>query len=303
MKFWVGVTDKNWFDYLRSKSPDEVNFWQPSGLPVANFLAPGDLFLFKLHSPNNFIAGGGFFVRFAKLPARMAWDAFEQKNGVASYSSLRDRVTQYRGPFRGDPDIGCNVLNAPFFWDREDWIPVPPSWSNNIVRGKTFDSHEGDGAAVWKAVMARLESRAASLQPAVSEPRYGPAYLAHARLGQGAFRVLVTDAYQRRCAVTGEKTLPVLEAAHIKPYSEEGPHHVSNGLLLRSDLHTLFDDGYLTVDGDLRLVVSSKIREEFQNGKEYYRYDGAPLMNLPGNADERPSRTYLEWHQNNRYLG
>ncbi|RPI44481.1 MAG: hypothetical protein EHM59_12710 [Betaproteobacteria bacterium] len=53
--------------------------------------------------------------------------------------------------------------------------------------------------------------------------RFGAEYLMRGRLGQGAFRVLVTDAYQRRCAVTGEKTLPVLEAAHIRPYAEDGP--------------------------------------------------------------------------------
>ena len=51
----------------------------------------------------------------------------------------------------------------------------------------------------------------------------------------------MTDAYERRCAVTGEKTLPVLEAAHIRPYALLGPHRVNNGLLLRSDLHKLFD--------------------------------------------------------------
>src|SRR5690606_11461688 len=78
-------------------------------------------------------------------------------------------------------------------------------------------------------------------------PRYGAEYLARARLGQGAFRVLVTDAYQKRCAISGERTLPVLQAAHIRPYAAAGPHRVSNGLLLRSDLHILFDRGYVTV--------------------------------------------------------
>src|SRR5271167_1536981 len=112
-------------------------------------------------------------------------------------------------------------------------------------------------------------------EPAVgnAEPsgrRFGEEYLARSRLGQGAFRVLVTDAYERRCAVTGEKTLPVLEAAHIKPYALEGPHQVRNGLLLRSDLHKLFDLGYVTVTPALRLEVSSRLREEWHNGKEYY---------------------------------
>ena len=58
----------------------------------------------------------------------------------------------------------------------------------------------------------------------------------------------------------------MLEAAHIKPYGSGGPHVPENGLLLRSDLHTLFDQGYMTVDADeLKAVISSRIREEFEN--------------------------------------
>ena len=89
------------------------------------------------------------------------------------------------------------------------------------------------------------------------------------RLGQSAFRVIVTDAYERRCAITGEGTPPVLEPAHIKPYSSGGPHEPENGLLLRSDLHTLADQGYVTVDADqLKVVVSSRIREGFLRAGE-----------------------------------
>jgi putative restriction endonuclease len=90
--------------------------------------------------------------------------------------------------------------------------------------------------------------------------------------------VIVTDAYERRCAITGERTLPVLEAAHIKPYGSGGPHELENGLLLRSDLHTLFDQGYVTVDADqLKVVVSSRIREEFENGRDYYHLHGRAI--------------------------
>jgi putative restriction endonuclease len=78
-------------------------------------------------------------------------------------------------------------------------------------------------------------------------PRYGKPLLVWPRIGQGVFRIAVTDAYGRACAVTGEHSLPALEAAHIRPYAAEGLHDVANGLLLRSDLHRLFDKGYVTV--------------------------------------------------------
>ena len=132
--------------------------------------------------------------------------------------------------------------------------------------------------------------------------RYGAEYLARARLGQGAFRVLVTEAYHRRCAITGERTLPVLEAAHIRPYAESGPHRISNGILLREDLHTLFDDGYITLSPDLRVKVSSRIREEFENGREYYAHHGQPLVAMPERAEERPDTDLLRWHNEHVFV-
>jgi putative restriction endonuclease len=127
--------------------------------------------------------------------------------------------------------------------------------------------------------------------------------LTRARLGQGAFRVLVTEAYERRCAITGERTLPVLEAAHIKPYSQSGPHLISNGLLLRSDLHILFDEGYVTVTEDYHVQVSDYIREQYENGREYYQYRGKPLLKVPGTSYERPSAEFLRWHNEKVYVG
>jgi hypothetical protein len=71
---------------------------------------------------------------------------------------------------------------------------------------------------------------------------------------------------------------------------------VSNGLLLRSDLHKLFDEGYITVDpADRKILVSPRIREEFENGREYYRLHGSPIRE-PAVAAYRPSVEHLEYH-------
>ena len=69
--------------------------------------------------------------------------------------------------------------------------------------------------------------------------------------------MLVTDIYHRRCAVTQERTLPALEAAHIRPYGEGGEHEPRNGLLLRRDIHSLFDAGYVTVTPSLHFEVGA----------------------------------------------
>src|SRR5258708_34029529 len=70
-----------------------------------------------------------------------------------------------------------------------------------------------------------------------------------------------------------KRTLPALEAAHIKPFSEGGIHDPTNGLLLRRDIHALFDSGYVTVTPDLKYHVSRRIKEEFQNGRHYYPFE------------------------------
>jgi putative restriction endonuclease len=90
MKIYVGLTDGDWFERLSALAPDEVNFWQPSGGREFRSLQAGEPFLFKLHSPNNVVAGGGHFVRYSRLPASIAWEAFGEKNGRGDLSRALD---------------------------------------------------------------------------------------------------------------------------------------------------------------------------------------------------------------------
>ena len=122
------------------------------------------------------------------------------------------------------------------------------------------------------------------------------------RLGQGAFRVAVTDAYARCCAVTGEHSLPALEAAHIRPFAKTGSHEISNGLLLRSDIHRLFDLGYVTISPDHRFQVSKRLREDYSNGRSYYPLDGK-LVQLPAVRAEQPDLVNVSWHNESVYRG
>jgi putative restriction endonuclease len=90
---------------------------------------------------------------------------------------------------------------------------------------------------------------------------------------------------------------PIVDAlCHIRPFADNGPHQIDNGLLLRSDLHNLFDLGYLTVTLDYRVKVSRRIREEFENGHDYYALDKQPLQVMPRLESARPAREFLEWH-------
>ncbi len=306
MKIYVGVTDSDWYNQLKSSDCDEVNFWRPGGNSTFKALKPNELFLFKLHSPRDYIVGGGFFVKFSILPTYLAWEAFGLKNGTKDILELNQRVEKYRAKnnlLSTNPSIGCIILTEPFFFDEKDWIPCPSDWKPSIVQGKTYDTETTIGMEIYTSVTDRLEIESTSEKSREERiNKYAESLVKH-RLGQGAFRISVADAYQRRCAITGEKTLPVLEAAHIKPYAENGPHQINNGILLKSDYHTLFDRGYITIDEHFRIDVSKRLNEDYGNGKDYYKHHGEKLLILPENTFDQPSIDYLRWHNENIFLG
>jgi mRNA-degrading endonuclease toxin of MazEF toxin-antitoxin module len=115
-------------------------------------------------------------------------------------------------------------------------------------------------------------------------------------LRQGTFRLAVTSAYSRSFTVTGEQSLPALEAAHIRPFGDGGEHEVGNGLLLRSDIRRLFDTGYVGVTPDYKFVVSCYLRGDYSNGRSYYPLHGQPIA-LPAKREEWPcAAEALAWH-------
>jgi putative restriction endonuclease len=166
-----------------------------------------------------------------------------------------------------------------------------------------YESTEGAGDAIWREYSARSTFANRDLLPKIADERekYGSPILMKPRIGQSSFRILVTNAYKKRCAITGENTLIALEAAHIVPYSTEGTHEVSNGMLLRADFHKLYDVGLVGVTPDLRIKISPRIRESYFNGKAYYRMDGKELEVIPDLPEHRPDPDRLNWHMQNRF--
>ena len=126
-------------------------------------------------------------------------------------------------------------------------------------------------------------------------PVFGDPRLAPYRLGQRSFQAVVLDAYHRRCAISGTHIPPVLQAAHIRPVTKGGEHRLDNGLLLRSDIHTLLDRGYLGVDPNHRLRVNPRLRADFSNGDQFYARAGE-VIELPARPADHPRREFLEWH-------
>lgn len=262
MKYYIGNTDLDWYNYLKKINPEDINFWQPSGSNIFRAIEKGSPFLLKLKRPINKIAGIGFFTSHSMLPIDFAWEVFQNRNGVPQFKDFYNKIKTYRvssNSIEKNPNIGCIVLTNPIFFSEQDWITIPDNWSRNIVKGKTYNTANENDSVYWKKVETLLLKYSSQSIDISTEPTplYNH-YLTNVRIGQGAFRILVTDAYSRRCAVSGEKTLPVLEAAHIKPYSTSGINATYNGLLLRADLHKLFDSGYITITDKFHLPGSDR---------------------------------------------
>jgi len=111
------------------------------------------------------------------------------------------------------------------------------------------------------------------------------------RRGQKKFRNSLLKAYNFECAVTGSSLSEVLEAAHIMAYNGNDTNHVQNGLLLRSDIHTLFDLGLLTIDCEtFKVLVHKRLA-----ASEYQIFQDKKIQ-LPGSMEHWPNRTALREH-------
>jgi putative restriction endonuclease len=311
VRAFVGVTDWDWYRFLHERGATEVNFWQPSGGRRFAAIPSGAPFLFKTHySHGNRIVGGGFLSGWASLPMSRAWEFFGEGNGCADEVEMRRRIGKYRGKrddARSDPEIGCIMLRAVRFFDPGDAPDAPPGWAGNIVQGRTYDLSTTGGSYVEDVLRRLLQQHPVAQTDGpsvVAGEVFGTPRLTPARVGQAAFKALVQEAYGRRCAVTGDKIVPVLQAAHIRPVTLEGENRVDNGLLLRSDVHTLFDRGYLGVHPESRrLLVSARLRADWGNGEEFYqRAQSDEPISVPARGADQPNRDFLTWHADTVFL-
>ena len=241
ISLYVANTDNAWFDFLASEQGlMEVNFWWP-GERAFRVLQQGEILAFRLKSPRNKIGGFGIFSNYSLLPIQIAWETFGRANGVSSLGGLRNAIAQFRTNVSVglSTNVGSTVLVQPVFFPSHLWFDVPESWAPSIVRGKQYSTDSTEGLQLWERLLETARLCGATNAPGFAsqeQARFGSPTLITPRLGQGAFRIAVTEAYGRQCAVTNGKVLPALDAAHIKPYGEGGLHLKSNGILLRKDL-------------------------------------------------------------------
>jgi hypothetical protein len=294
MRSCIYVTDPTWLTSLeRSGIRDGVNFWRKDQRELD--LLPGDLFYFKPKGSMT-VAGRGYFREQLLLPFEEVWLRFGAGNGVSTLAELRVRT---QGALV-DGRVGCLVL------DRLQLLPgssrpslAPALFPPHIQNCKFF--REGNLADIERSFATQEVVPALISAETEQAQKFDPQNIKTARAtairsicvrrGQAAFREKLLAAYGGRCCVSGETMSIILEAAHIHPYLGTDTNDPTNGLLLRSDWHTLFDLGLWTIDELMVIRVSGQL-----DGSTYASYEGRRVY-VPHAAQLKPSRSALKYHR------
>ena len=311
---YIAHTHREWFDFLSARTTgqqlDEVNFWFPRAQRPPKRFETGEVVFFRLGAPGRAIAGYGFFASFSCLPLDLAWRTFGIRNGAVDRSSFYRLLGRLSQADLAMP-LGCMILLDAHFWEDRRWVPWGadrgyPTTGVQVGRTEPDPNNlEFLNGELMPYSMSIPTELLADFHPVVDDTRLRATTTSVVRHGQGAFRVRLLDAYGGQCAVTGEHTEPVLDAAHIQDYLGPTSNHPGNGILLTKEFHALFDAGLMTIEphskDDYRVRISRQIKERWNNGRRYNQFDGQQLVMLPGDPRLRPSREALAWHLETRF--
>ncbi len=289
--FAISPTDKNWFDFLKVSSLNSyVNFWTPTPWNLRQ-LNVGNRLYFMLKDPIRKVAGFGEFYEYKNLTAVQAWNEFGYRNGRNSrqvfINSIQDYLDKNSLKFGGQAidintyQIGCIVLNNCEYWEEEHFLDAEEQnidFATQVVKIKYFDKYDPFQQAVNDRDNFNI----------VNEHRDDRRGEANIRVGQSAFKGKLLRAYNNKCCISGETIPELLEAAHIQEYRNRNSNHVQNGLLLRIDLHRLFDNYLMHIDNNYTIQISTIVTNPL-----YRQYHGQKIQ-LPHSVYDYPSIVALE---------
>ena len=294
--FAISPTDFEWFRFLKENNFNtDINFWTPTPWNIQQ-LNMGDKFYFRLKAPIKKIGGCGVFKEYLNMSAEEAWNRFGLKNGCGSKLEMIDRLNRYRQKRRIDErnateaEIGCIVLQDAQFWDEDKYVNLAETdieFSDQVVKIKYFTV--ADPFLTTPSISDA--SHFVPLPPASVRGGINTSIIA--RKGQGSFKGIITTAYKNSCCISGETTPELLEAAHIQPYLNEDSNHSQNGLLLRVDLHRLYDNGLLYIDEEYTVHISPHLKSD------NYRIFQGRQITLPTNRSDWPSIEALKLREIN----
>lgn len=294
--FVISPTDNTWFQFLQNAGLNSfVNFWTPTPWNIKK-LKTGDRWYFLLKSPIRQLGGFGDFYEYKNLTAFDAWREFGKRNGCIDKNQFVQRIQLYidknSESFGGKSidiynyEIGCIILNNCQFWDEDKFLRPEDyqiDFATQVVKYKYFDQYDPFLTLTDKTDDFNL----------VNEPREEYKREVNQRKGQSEFKGKILKAYNNKCCVSGESCPELLEAAHLQQYLTKTSNHIQNGILLRIDLHRLFDSGLLFIDSNYIVHISTLIKST-----TYQQFDGIAIS-LPANSNAYPSKESLELKRDN----
>lgn len=277
----IAVTDPNWFNFLKNNDlHSNVNFWQPTYQRL-NRINEGDRVYFKIKG-ERIIAGYGEFVEQRELTVNEAWRDFGQRNGCEIKKDfiniINQKLHQHSQRIANERRIGSIVLNNCVYLDT--FIVINDTvWNPRATKSFRY-MKDGEKHPVTK------RERITDFQ-LVKGPRTQKTTTTNTRSGQSDFSSRIRRAYNNTCCISGETIPELLEAAHIQEYKSKDSQHVQNGLLLRVDLHRLYDSGLIFINDKYEIQVSSKL-----NGTIYEIYRNRSI-NYHKDKRYKPSKDAL----------
>lgn len=299
-------TDPDWIAAIREYNiKNGANFWRKDQRSLA--LQPGSYFYFKLRG-SRAIVGRGQFREQQTMDIPSAWRLFGHGNGVASEEELRTRASSVLN-LTLDAPINCLVFDNIQLLPPQRYFDISLArFPNGIMGPKFYEEGElEDVAAAFETHAGPYRHRELAEAETIlrNQGLFDPATIETARqyqlraicqrMGQSAFRLTLLGAYLGRCSVSDCDAVEALEAAHIIPYKGAATNTIQNGLLLRSDLHTLFDLGSWTLSDDYRVILSPRLINTV-----YAQFDTQPLR-LPNQTNLFPSVEAIRHHRQNTF--
>ena len=280
--YTIAPTDYNWFSFLKETyTTGIVNFWTPTPWKIKN-VELGSKWFFKKKGGEKLICGYGIYNGIQIMTVKNAWTKFGTNNGCSSYAQFNSELSKYNDTIEGEKEIGAILLSDVVFFDEKDFINLDNrriEWSNNIVKYKTYNDSD-------IMLSTSIEQKTNFKLVETLNKRRKDSNI-NLREGQSEFRQKISKAYHYKCCVTGESCPDLLEAAHIQSYISKDSNHIQNGLLLRVDIHKMFDSGLIAINKDYEIIISSEITTD------YYHNLAGRKITLPDDIADYPSKEAL----------
>ena len=277
--FIAAITNRDWFDYQKSHGfIDRINFWTPTRWRYKD-LRPGVKMVFKLKGSGDFAGGYGIIQEYKYQSLEETWNEFGRRNGFDNKTSFLEGLCKTKSGI--SLKCGCIVLSDVVFWDKEVKL------SDYNLEFKTRGTQTGK-TYTCSFPFSNLDIQTETFSLVQSSEKKKRTQSVTDRDGQGEFHAKISRTYHHKCCISGEEAPELLQAAHIQDYINKESNHVQNGLLLRIDLHKLFDNGLLYIDDHYVVHISPLVKSE-----DYRKYDGK-ILTLPKQKSDWPSLNALQ---------